>query len=121
MLDRFLRINKSDSRDVLCRSTIRRVMDLKQQIRSRRYFSSEPGSEYGRILTWRETYQQLALQTRCRAGFLHKHDHVMNNGIGATANLRRCNIAIFFEVRWHRQILVINNSLSRNGLFRSRE
>src|SRR5262245_1184171 len=96
-------------------------MDLKEQVRSSRDLSAVPRSEDGRILAGREAHQQPALQTRGRTRLLHKHDHVMNDSVCATANFGRYNPAIFFEVSGYSQVLIINNAFRRHGLFGSRE
>src|SRR6185369_17360009 len=113
VLDGRLCVNQSYGRDVLCRRAVRRVMDLKEQVRSGRDLSAEPRPEDSRILSGREANEQLALQTRRRARLLDKDDHVMNDSMGAAANFRRGNPAIFFEVCGHGQILVIDNAIRR--------
>src|SRR6187549_2285257 len=88
VLDRLLRINQADSGDVFNSRAVWYVVNLKNQIRSCRYFSCKTGSKNCRVFAGRETNQQTTFSSRC-PGLLNENDHMVNGLIAGAANLSR--------------------------------
>src|SRR5262249_2899653 len=110
---RLLCKNKPNVRAILRFGPVRRVVNLKNELRSSGDLSGQSFRNYRRLFSWSVAdYQSLRLHP-----LLREDDDVMNDSANARSNLGCLNPLVFGEVGRNAEVLVLDHARGRHRIF----